>query len=240
MNIKFILIILVGTALLFSCSNQKDSKSIINQDQVKDSTVIIKNDLSGSWEDESESALHFSLFADGIAQSDNMSTLLYQQWYVKGSELFLVAKSIGNKQKFIDTIAYTIQKLDNKELLLNRGDLVFRYKKVKSKSVQNQENISSSDQNIKHLKGQLVWGHETRTFKPCGSDKTFWISDETGKIKELYGELTNNIKPYSSIFVEIEIKDMGKAKEGFPANYEGVYNVVNVKQARKMEGKDCK
>lgn len=135
MNIKFILTILAGTALLFSCSNQKDSKSIINQDQVKDSTVIIKNDLFGSWEDESESALHFSLFADGIAQSDNMSTLLCQQWYVKGSELFLVAKSIGNKQTFIDIIAYTIQKLDNKELLLNRGDLVFRYKKVKSKSV---------------------------------------------------------------------------------------------------------
>lgn len=241
MNIKIILTLIAGTGLLlFSCNQQKDSKNTVSQSKSKESTAIIKSDLIGSWEDQSQSALHFSLYADGTAQSDNMATLLYQQWYVQGNELFLVAKSIGNKQIFVDTTAYTIRKLDSKELLLNRGDLVTKYKKVKNKPVQSQENKSSLDKKSETLKGQLIWGHEARTFKPCGSDKTFWVSDETGKLKEVYSELTNGKEPYSSIFVEIEVTDKGKAKEGFPANYDGVYDVVSVIQAREMQDKDCK
>ena len=78
-----------------------------------------------------------------------------------------------------------------------------------------------------------------RTFKPCGSDKTFWVSDKTGKLKEFYSKLTIGKKPYTPIFIEIEVKDKGKAKEGFPAEYESVYEVVNVLKARNISSKDC-
>ncbi len=108
MRIKFILTIITGMGLLLSCNNQKNTNSTDGENEAKHSTESNKSDLVGSWEDQSASALHFSLYSDGTAQSDNMATLLYQQWYVEGDELFLVAKSIGNSQTFIDTTAYTI------------------------------------------------------------------------------------------------------------------------------------
>jgi len=232
MNFRNILTILLGSGLfIISCQNtNKDA----NQDhtdhsKIEKSVVTDTNSLIGSWEDQSEKALHFTLHADGTAQSDNMATLLFQQWSVKDDQLFLVAKNVGNKQTYIDTIVYSIQALNDSALILKRGDLILTYKKLNK----------SNEANQKSLQGQLTLGHEVRSFKPCGSDKTFWISDQTGKLKELYANLTAGKKPYTPIFVEIEVRDKGKAKEGFPAEYESVYEVVNVLKTRNISDKDC-
>ncbi len=125
-------------------------------------------------------------------------------------------------------------------MLLKRGNLTTTYKRVEDKPLKSQADKVSIDEDLKTLEGQLIWGHEARTFKPCGSDNTFWVSDETEKLKEIYSEITKDEKPYTAIFVEIEFKDKGKAKEGFPAKYDGVYDVVNVIKARKMQDDDCK
>jgi len=244
MNFKNLLTILWGSGLfIISCQNiNKDA----NQDhtdhsKIEKSAVTDTSSLIGSWEDQSEKALHFTLNADGTAQSDNMATLLYQQWSVKDNQLFIVAKSVGNKQTYIDTIVYLIQKLNDSELIIKRGNLILEYKKVNknNEANQNEEGTTLLEQKSKTLKGQLTLGHEVRTFKPCGSDKTFWVSDKTGKLIELYSKLTVGKKPYTPIFTEIEVKDKGKAKEGFPAEYESVYEVVNVLKARNISGKDC-
>src|SRR6187551_2957358 len=131
MNFKNLL--LLGSGLfIISCQNtNKDA----NQDhtdhsKIEKSAVTDTNSLIGSWEDQSEKALHFTLNGDGTAQSDNMTTLLYQQWSVKDNQLFLVAKIIGNKQNYIDTIVYSIQKLNDSELIIKQGDLILEYKKV--------------------------------------------------------------------------------------------------------------
>lgn len=133
MNYKDILtILLLGSGLfLASCQNAQKDVNQASTDHAKreKSTTTDVSDLIGSWEDQSEKALHFTLYANGKAQSDNMSTLLYQQWGVKGGELFLVAKSIGNKQSSIDTIAYSIQELNDSLLTLKRGNLILKYKK---------------------------------------------------------------------------------------------------------------
>ena len=244
MNFKNLLLLGSGIFII-SCQNtNKDA----NQDhtdnsKIEKSAVTDTSSLIGSWEDQSEKALHFTLNADGTAQSDNMATLLYQQWSVKDNQLFLVAKSVGNKQTYIDTIVYSIQKLNDSELIIKRGDLIVEYKKVSKNNEANQNEggtILLEQQKSKTLEGQLTLGHEVRTFKPCGSDKTFWVSDKTGKLKEFYSKLTVGKKPYTPIFIEIEVKDKGKAKEGFPAEYESVYEVVNVLKARNISSKDCK
>lgn len=85
--------------------------------------------LIGSWEDQSESALHFSLFSDGTAQSDNMKTLLYKKWELKNNLLYLVAESIGNRVSSVDTMVYEIQQLDENRLILKQDDLISTYKK---------------------------------------------------------------------------------------------------------------
>lgn len=244
MNFRNLLTILLGSGLfLISCQNtNKDANQDHTDDsKIEKSAVTDTSSLIGSWEDQSEKALHFTLNADGTAQSDNMATLLYQQWSVKDNQLFLVAKSVGNKQTYIDTIVYSIQKLNDSELIIKRGDLILEYKKVNKNNEADQTEGGTTllEQKSKTLKGQLTLGHEVRTFKPCGSDKTFWVSDKTGKLKELYAKLTVGKKPYTPIFTEIEVKDKGKAKEGFPAEYESVYEVVNVLKARNISGKDC-
>jgi len=244
MNFKNLFTILLGSGIfIISCQNtNKDAnRDLTDHSKIEKSAVTDTSSLIGSWEDQSEKALHFTLNADGTAQSDNMGTLLYQQWSVKDNQLFLVAKSVGNKQTYIDTMVYSIQKLNDSELIIKRGDLILEYKKVNKNNEANQNEAGATllEQKSKTLEGQLTLGHEVRTFKPCGSDKTFWILDKTGKLKEFYSKLTVGKKPYTPIFTEIEVKDKGKAKEGFPADYEGVYEVVNVLKARNISGKDC-
>ena len=131
--------------------------------------------------------------------------------------------------------------MNDSELVIKRGDLILDYKKLSknNEANPNQGGTTLLERQSKTLEGQLTLGDEVRTFKPCGSDKTFWVSDKTGKIKELYSKLTVGKKPYTPIFVEVEVQDKGKAKEGFPADYEGVYEVVNVLKARNISGKDC-
>ena len=243
MNFKNLLLLGSGIFII-SCQNtNKDAnQDLTDHSKIEKSAVTDTSSLIGSWEDQSEKALHFTLNADGTAQSDNMATLLYQQWSVKDNQLFLVAKSVGNKQTYIDTIVYSIQKLNDSELIIKRGDLIVEYKKVSKNNEANQNEggtILLEQQKSKTLEGQLTLGHEVRTFKPCGSDKTFWVSDKTGKLKEFYSKLTVGKKPYTPIFIEIEVKDKGKAKEGFPAEYESVYEVVNVLKARNISSKDC-
>src|SRR5688572_2679478 len=122
----------------------------------------------------------------------------------------------------------------NKE---DKGDL--KEQGISNPADQSEADATLSGKQSKTLQGQLTLGHEVRTFKPCGSDKTFWISDNTGKLNELYSKLTDGKKPYTPIFTEIEVNDIGKAKEGFPAEYESVYEVVNVLKAENISGKDC-
>jgi hypothetical protein len=244
MNFKNLLTILLASGIFFiSCQNtNKDAhEGLTDHGKIEKSAADYTSSLIGSWEDQSEKALHFTLNADGTAQSDNMATLLYRQWSVKDNQLSLVAKIVGNKQTYIDTIVYSIQKLNDSELTIKRGDAILEYKKVSKNNDANQNEGGTTlpDQKSKTLQGQLTLGHEVRTFKPCGSDKTFWVSDKTGKLKELYAKLTVGKKPYTPVFTEIEVIDKGKAKEGFPAGHESVYEVVNVLKARNISGKDC-
>ena len=81
----------------------------------------------GSWLDISESKLHFTLFEDGSARSDNMKTLLYKKWQVKGNNLILTQESIGNANSFIDDYEYEIVLLNDKELSLKKREF---YQKI--------------------------------------------------------------------------------------------------------------
>lgn len=93
---------------------------------------------------------------------------------------------------------------------------------------------------VETLKGHVVWGHEVRTFKPCGSNQTFWVADDSGKLKDAYHEFTLKDKEvYQSIYAELEVEYKGKASEGFPANYDGVYEVLNIKETRAAQDDDC-
>ncbi len=90
---------------------------------------IKEKQLIGSWLDTSESKLHFTLFNDGTARSDNMETLLYRKWRLEGNNLILTEESIGNGNTSVGDYKYEIVLLNDKALSLKRGKLIKRYVK---------------------------------------------------------------------------------------------------------------
>lgn len=122
------------TLAIFTLNSCKeDPKNIeIEEETVEiEKLVAAEQLLVGSWKDTSPSALHFTLFEDGTAKSDNMETLLYKSWSVKDNKITFIVESIGNKTTSIDTIVQTIEKLTDDELLLVDGDIREAFKKAK-------------------------------------------------------------------------------------------------------------
>ena len=123
------------TFALFALNSCKEEPKNI---EIEEETVEVQKPLTseellvGSWKDTSPSALHFSIFEDGTAKSDNMKTLLYKSWSVKDNKITFIVESIGNKTTTTDTIVQTIEKLTNDELILVDGDIREAYKKAKN------------------------------------------------------------------------------------------------------------
>jgi hypothetical protein len=83
--------------------------------------------LIGSWLDTSKRKLHFTLFKDGTARSDNMKTLLYRKWHIEGNTLIITEESIGNGNTSIENYEYDIILLNDTTLVLKNGDIIERY-----------------------------------------------------------------------------------------------------------------
>lgn len=116
------------TVVIFLSSCKNDGKrTTINRSK----TEIEKEYLIGSWEDTSASALHFTLFEDGTARSDNMETLLYKSWKVNGDQITFSIESIGNGTSSTDNVTYVIEKLTKDELILRMGTHRHEFQKRK-------------------------------------------------------------------------------------------------------------
>jgi hypothetical protein len=124
-NLLFIVSIVLFLQLE-SCQN--------NSNPVSDSKADLQsNQFAGSWlqpnpinENESQG---FVLKSDGTAQSINMATLLYKEWWVESNKLVLVMESIGNRASSVDTIKYEVLLINDKELKLKDGELIDEYKR---------------------------------------------------------------------------------------------------------------
>lgn len=116
--------------LVFSCNFGNEKKQQANSG--KSLTETNKLLLAGSWKDTSESALHFTLFKDGTARSDNMKTLLYKSWEVNENEVTFTTESIGNKISFTTEDTYTILKISENRLVLKKNEIIFEYIKEHS------------------------------------------------------------------------------------------------------------
>ncbi|NKI27434.1 lipocalin family protein [Arenibacter sp. 6A1] len=126
------ILFIIGIHLLGSCRNERKNtpeseitSEIQNED--KHNSTVDKELLVGSWKDYSEFALHFTLFKDGSASSDNMKTLLYKTWEVNENKITFTVESIGNGTSFIDNETYIIDKLTKDSLILKNGEYRFEY-----------------------------------------------------------------------------------------------------------------
>lgn len=121
--------LMFGLLLLGACKN--DTKTTINNEvDSKHQKSIVENELLvGSWIDSSDAALHFTLFNNGTARSDNMKTLLYKSWKVKGNQISFIVESIGNGMSSVDTLTYNIEKLTKNKLILKKDNYLSEYTK---------------------------------------------------------------------------------------------------------------
>jgi hypothetical protein len=159
------------------------NKSIGHQNkEVKKSITIDSKLLIGSWFDTDESALHFTMFVDGTAKSDNMVTLLYEKWRIKGDSLFLTAKSIGNHTSSTDESAYKIIQLDKNTLIVTSGKYYTgKYtRRYPSTNIKEGQKITSP-LNIQ-VNSEGVW------FPSEGELGTIEVVDENNKVLNLKGE----------------------------------------------------
>lgn len=121
------ILLMVGILLTASCNNDNKNSQNNKTTPAIENTDIEKDLIVGSWEDTSPAALHFTLLKDGTAHSDNMKTLLYKKWSVKGNQITFTIESIGNQTSFIDEDTYTIEKITKDELILKKGDYLSKY-----------------------------------------------------------------------------------------------------------------
>lgn len=122
--LRVFLLTLLSSLIFTSCGSKQEEDKMANNGLELDEGLII-----GSWEDVSKSALHFTLFEDGTAQSDNMKTLLYKSWSFENGQLFLVEESIGNKISSIDTLAYEVIELNENKLHIQRDGVSYEYRR---------------------------------------------------------------------------------------------------------------
>ena len=129
------LLMITGVLTIGSCredKNENPGQRNIEKEHLDQFSANINEELLlGSWLDTSESALHFSLFQDGTARSDNMATLLYKKWRLEGTNLILTVKSIGNGSSSTGEEVYEIQALTEKKMTLRFRESLLEFVKKK-------------------------------------------------------------------------------------------------------------
>jgi G:T-mismatch repair DNA endonuclease (very short patch repair protein) len=92
--------------------------------------------------------------------------------------------------------------------------------------------------------GQYYYGHEVRSFHPCGSRKAYWVSadeeisrvlrDRAERLREQRG------KPYQPVYVEVigEL-DLETRREGFAEQYDGMFRLRRLLRVSDTVPKDC-
>ena len=87
-------------------------------------------------------------------------------------------------------------------------------------------------------RGLLVYGHEARTFMPCGGGEEAWVEDRTptGELGQVYGRLAQT--PYERIFFEVLGTYAPSPNEGFGAEYPRMLVVTALRHAV-GEGPKC-
>jgi heat shock protein HslJ len=93
---------------------------------------------------------------------------------------------------------------------------------------------------VESYRGFYVFGHEVRTFQPCGSEEVYWVRAEAELAKRLRDEHQKlTAKPYEPIYIEVQGHFTDKAAEGFAADYDGQIVVEGLDLIRTRQEKDC-
>lgn len=97
------------------------------------------------------------------------------------------------------------------------------------------KSASERTDSIMGLRGQVVLAHEVRAFVPEGDTTEYWIVDRSGTLERAYDSVTGGQKNGQPVRAELKVRYTGPSDEGFAADYEGVFEVVEVLSVEKAE-----
>ena len=91
------------------------------------------------------------------------------------------------------------------------------------------EEAITTDDSISVVTGKLVIGHEVRSFVMDGDSVEYWFIDRSGTFQQEYERVVpDGMKNYTPVRVEMKVKYLGKSDEGSAAEYDGVYEVLEL------------
>ena len=95
------------------------------------------------------------------------------------------------------------------------------------------------------LRGRVYWGHEVRSFLPCGSKKAYWVEGEDRTLRPLRRRADalrgRNGKPYPPIYVEaFGTIDTRSKREGFARDYDGLLRLREVARVSDVVPEECR
>ncbi len=97
---------------------------------------------------------------------------------------------------------------------------------------------SSREQKPTVFRGHVVFGHEVRRLRPCGTEDALWTTDASGVLWTLHQELAPRGEPYGEVFAVVSGSLGPPRAEGFGADYAGELVVREILYVT-LEGFDC-
>ena len=89
--------------------------------------------------------------------------------------------------------------------------------------------------------GSYVFGHEVRSFQPCGSSKLYWAKagdpELAAVLRRHHGKL--GAQPYDPIYVVVSGRISGDKTAGFAQSYDGYFEISEVFEAAGRIPTDC-
>lgn len=82
---------------------------------------------------------------------------------------------------------------------------------------------------LKTVEGTVRLGHEVRSFTDKQNNQEYWLIDKSGRLIQEYKKAINgDIMKYQPLQAKLHVKDLGKQKDGFAADYDGTYEVKDI------------
>jgi hypothetical protein len=94
------------------------------------------------------------------------------------------------------------------------------------------------------IRGRFYWGHEVRSFQPCGLKSAYWVRTDEKTLQPLRARSealrVQQGKPYPPLYMEAvgEIDTKSK-REGFAQSYDGLFHLREVTRMSDVVPEDC-
>lgn len=88
---------------------------------------------------------------------------------------------------------------------------------------------------VKRVKGEMVLGHEVRSFTANGDSASYWLIDRTDQARSRYRDVLGaGAASYAPVNVELEVRSLGRSLDGFSQEYDGVYEIIKIQEMTRM------